>query len=322
MVHAPIDVSVVIAAYNAAATVGAAVESALRQEGVAVEVIVVDDASQDTTVEAVRAVRDERVRLLVLEHNGGPGAARNAGFAASRGAWVAVLDADDAFLPGRLARMVARGQSDEADIVVDDLEVTQDSRQPGSPMFGSTLTGRDSIDLATFVGSNLLFGATYTFGYLKPLFRRAFMERHGLTYRCDLRIGEDYQFMAEALAQGGRCVVEPRSGYRYRVGHASTSRRLRPDDVRAMAAAEIDFQRRFRLEHKAARAHHRRMASLDQGLAFLLMVDALKERRFANAAAAACRRPTALRHFWMPIAARWKRMTSQRQGPVRSRSTP
>jgi len=92
--------SVVIAAYQAAATIGAAVESALSQTRPALEIIVSDDGSTDDLEGALAAYRDH---IVVLHGpNRGPGAARNAAFRAAQGDFVAILDADDLFLPERL----------------------------------------------------------------------------------------------------------------------------------------------------------------------------------------------------------------------------
>ena len=102
---APSDntVCAVIAACNAAATVGAAVASALAEIEVG-EVVVVDDASSDGTDRAARAADDGsgRLRIIRLDKNHGPAFARNQAIAASRSPLIAVLDADDVFLPGPL----------------------------------------------------------------------------------------------------------------------------------------------------------------------------------------------------------------------------
>ena len=94
------DASVVIAAYNAEDTIRRAIRSALAQNDVAVEVIVADDCSTDATRETVTALGMAAVRLVALDGNKGPGGARNAGFAAARGRWIAVLDSDDTMRPG------------------------------------------------------------------------------------------------------------------------------------------------------------------------------------------------------------------------------
>ena len=98
-------VSVVIPAYNAEAYIGRALRSVLGQRRGADEVIVVDDGSTDGTAAAVGAF-GESVRYIRQEKSGAS-AARNAGIAAASGEWIAFLDADDEWLPGRLERQLA-----------------------------------------------------------------------------------------------------------------------------------------------------------------------------------------------------------------------
>ncbi|HQM22920.1 MAG TPA: glycosyltransferase [Kiritimatiellia bacterium] len=95
------SISVIIPAYNAEKYIGEAIESALAQTRPAQEILVVDDASADRTVEVVRGF-GERVRVLVNPANRGPGHCRNAGVAASTGKYLAFLDSDDIWMPGHL----------------------------------------------------------------------------------------------------------------------------------------------------------------------------------------------------------------------------
>src|SRR3954452_7696310 len=99
-------VTVIIPAYNAAATVARAVDSVLAQTYRPIEVIVVDDCSKDATSEIVAAYRDERIRLLHLPHNQGVSGALNEGLSIARGEYIAFLDADDEWLPTKLAKQV------------------------------------------------------------------------------------------------------------------------------------------------------------------------------------------------------------------------
>jgi glycosyltransferase involved in cell wall biosynthesis len=94
------DVSVVIPTYNCGPYIADAIESALSQQSCQLEVIVVDDGSSDDTESRCRAWPS--VRYLRTPRNLGPAGARNCGIRAATGRYVAFLDADDAWLPGKL----------------------------------------------------------------------------------------------------------------------------------------------------------------------------------------------------------------------------
>jgi glycosyltransferase involved in cell wall biosynthesis len=93
-------VSVVIPAYNSERYIGAAIESVLAQTYAPLETIVVDDGSSDATVELAAAYAEVTV---IAQDNSGPSAARNRGFAAATGEFVAFHDSDDTMTPDKLA---------------------------------------------------------------------------------------------------------------------------------------------------------------------------------------------------------------------------
>jgi glycosyltransferase involved in cell wall biosynthesis len=128
--HASPTFSVVIAAYQAAEFVGEAVQSALDQDPSPVEVIVGDDGSTDD-LDAALAPFGTRVRKVRIEH-AGEAAAKNAGAAVAVGDFLAFLDADDRYLPGRLAAIasLARAQPD-LDVITTDAYLVNDGRVVG-----------------------------------------------------------------------------------------------------------------------------------------------------------------------------------------------
>ena len=96
------DVSVVVPTYNRAHLLGPSLASLLAQEGVALEIVLVDDGSTDDTVAVVERLDDARIRCVCRPH-AGIASARNAGIADARAPYVAFHDSDDVALPGRLA---------------------------------------------------------------------------------------------------------------------------------------------------------------------------------------------------------------------------
>ncbi len=96
------SVDCIIPCYNGAATVVAAIRSVLDQGVPGVRVIVVDDGSRDDSVVCIRELVDPRV-ILLTQPNRGPAAARNTGIRAAEAPFCAFLDADDLWLPGKLA---------------------------------------------------------------------------------------------------------------------------------------------------------------------------------------------------------------------------
>lgn len=300
---APVEVSVVVAAHNAAGTVAGAIASALMQDA-AVEVIAVDDASSDGTFEAIRDIRDPRVLPIRLEENAGPGGARNAGIEAAHGDYIAVLDADDAMLPGRLTRLLRRARKTGAAIVLDNMFVKEGEGLPRPAFDAAWMTERKVLDLAAFAGRNHLFAPGFSLGYAKPLVRREVLVHEAIRYDERLRIGEDYHLLAEILAVGHVAALEPRPGYLYRRHAGSTSARLGAEHVAALIEADEALAARYPLDRRTRAALARRRASLERAAAFIAAVDHLKAAMPMRALATIARRPDAAWHFRLPIAAR------------------
>lgn len=135
--HALPIVSVVIPAFNAAATISATLASVLAQTLSRIEVIVVDDGSQDDTLDICGAHSRSDPRLRVISQaNQGVAAARNAGVAQARGEFVAPLDADDLWAPGKLQAQLdafARADSNTALVYTLSVRVDEGDRLIESP---------------------------------------------------------------------------------------------------------------------------------------------------------------------------------------------
>ncbi|WP_421914790.1 glycosyltransferase family 2 protein [Mesorhizobium sp.] len=306
------DVSFVIAAYNAERTLDRAVASAMDQKGVSVEIIIVDDQSSDMTLDVANSYPSDIVRVIALQQNRGPGGARNAGLDAARGRWIAVLDSDDAIYPERMYTMIARAEKAGAEIAVDNIQVISEDGTPEATMFPAEyLQGLKEISLASYIAGNVVFESKFNLGYLKPIFLRSFLNENGLRYDENLIIGEDYILLAEALAKGGKCVVEPATGYIYHIRTGSISRVLEIHHVEAMRKADAVFAATHSMDAEAKAAFARRSRSLRKAASFLSLVQHIKARSPLKAIRTALSDPAAVRHMSMPIAVRLRRVAAQ-----------
>jgi len=291
------DISVVIAAYNIERYIERAILSALDQQGVEVEVLVVDDGSSDGTFAAARRVADPRVTVLRTDGNRGPSVARNLAFERAAAPWLAVLDGDDTWQPGRLARCLAVARRHAADIVVDNLEARAELDGTARIMFDPAFLGGPVLGLAAFIRGNCAFLGGPSLGYVKPVFSAEFLRGRNLSYDPTLRIGEDYMLLADALAEGAVCAVDPEAGYIYTVRAGSISHRLTSADVSRIIDGDQRFKARHALEEDALAALNRRERLLREALQFTDLVAALKARSFARALRLAARRPGVLWHM-------------------------
>lgn len=224
----PVQVSVVMPAYQAEAFVAQGIASALAQSLTDLEVVVVDDCSTDGTWDVLQrcAREDPRVVALRQPRRSGASAARNVGITRARGRWVALLDADDLFLPQRLERMVERAEAEGADLLGDDL--LKSDFTTGAPLgraFGDeALTFNGPLPLAELVRRDMPGQERLAkFGFLQPIMRRAFLLEHGLRYAEDVGVGEDFLLYFEAVARGGRFHLMPEAHYIYRLRPGSVS---------------------------------------------------------------------------------------------------
>lgn len=280
------DISVIIAAWKAGGFITRAVDSALASKGVGVEVIVVDDASPDDTFAVLQALtaKDKRIVIDRLAVNGGPSAARNRALELASGRFIAVLDADDSMAPERLARLLAIATEQDADIVVDNMvEVDAASAPVGDGRFlkSSEFAAARDISLQTWIAFNQPMNAGDCLGYLKPLIRRATLDRLDARYDADLRNSEDYYLVADLLAGGARMAYTPVAGYLYTRAAGSISHRLNTMDTQAWLAAETRFQKRHAGVVSAAdqASLTKRMRALRKVDQFVAAVAALKGRK-------------------------------------------
>jgi glycosyltransferase involved in cell wall biosynthesis len=136
-------VSVIIPAFDRGSVVANAIHSVLQQSFQDLEVIVVDDGSQDTTALSVREIArsDPRVRLIRYEQNRGAQAARNTGARAARGEWLAFLDSDDTWLATSIEARLNLARLHNVQVVHSAGFILR-SNQERRPLYTPSLTGQ------------------------------------------------------------------------------------------------------------------------------------------------------------------------------------
>jgi glycosyltransferase involved in cell wall biosynthesis len=110
-----------MATYNGERYVVEQLESILAEIGESDELVIVDDASRDSTVDIIRGVGDPRVRLVVHDVNRGYVKAFETAIRLARGKMIYLSDQDDVWIPGRI-EVMSRVLLDEADVVVGNCE--------------------------------------------------------------------------------------------------------------------------------------------------------------------------------------------------------
>lgn len=234
------DVSVVIGAYEAMPYLEECLASLEAQtlDPARVEVVAVDDGSTDGSGECLEkfAARAPFPVTVVRQPNsGGPSGPRNVGLQRATGRYVFFLDADDRLGPEALERMIAMGDRNGTDVVLGRIEGI--NRNPPKSMWHRTLERTDVFS------SNIKFTLS-----AQKLFRRAFLERHGIRFDESLWTGEDALFTMEAyLRADGVSVLADYTCY-YLVGRddgkhvtKTGSYTLRFDSARALMKLIADL---------------------------------------------------------------------------------
>lgn len=211
-------VSIVVAAYNASASIERAIRSVQSQSFAGWEMVIVDDCSTDGTLGLLKRLsrQDPRLKILAQPTNKGPSAARNLAISEAQGEWIAVLDADDCWTEERLAEMLAVAERFGADLVADNQLWVDDAKRPVEHAFAPFEEPR-VFTTEEFIGSEKPM-SPFKYGYLKPMFKTDFLRRHELAYAEDVRFSEDFLLYCEALLSGAKAVLTPRPMYVYTTG--------------------------------------------------------------------------------------------------------
>jgi succinoglycan biosynthesis protein ExoO len=206
----PVRATVVIPTFCARATLPRAIQSALNQTMQDIEVIVIDDASTDSSWHLIGQMiaRDRRIRGIRNKRNCGKSTSMNRAIAVARGRWLAVLDADDWYHSDRLRSLTEIAEARRVDMVADN-QFLYDAKAEaivGTPWPPSETNWNLTLD-DLLIGSDASW--SFNLGMLKPIQRLEFIRRASLTYEERARQGEDFiNLLQFCLARGSAVVVD------------------------------------------------------------------------------------------------------------------
>jgi succinoglycan biosynthesis protein ExoO len=173
------------------------------------------------------------------------------------------------------------------------------------------------IGPAEFVRSNRFYGRAPALGYLKPLIKASHLRTHGIEYRPDLRIGEDYDLIVRLYASGARYRLVPDLTYFYRKHSGSISHRITAVELGALAKADLQMRSAFDSgQTDVHAAFDVRCRSIARATDFAHFISSLKFRKLAGAARLALARPGFLPLLRLPIGARITRLLGAVPGGV------
>jgi glycosyltransferase involved in cell wall biosynthesis len=205
-----IEVSIIIPVYNKANYLGACLDSVLGQTFRPLEVICVDDASEDQCAEILQdyANRDDRLKIISNTSNLGPGLARNKGIEAAKGRFLRFVDADDLLPLKSTEALYSRAIKDNVEVVKGSLALFRDTDHLNyEAVYSVPDTTRTQLS-----EEEILWIPWWHTSYLVS---SELIHRHQLRYPNLIR-GEDPAFLAAVLVNAGRLSMLEQIVYLYR----------------------------------------------------------------------------------------------------------
>lgn len=213
-----IDVSVVIAAYNSQKYIRQCVDSLLCQTLKNIEIIIVDDGSEDATLDILKEYEATDSRVTVLSQtNSGAGPARNFGIEKARGKYLIVLDSDDFFDPEMLKKLYALAEANDVEQIIFGAYIVDDKTGAIHRM-GNLINESIIPDEQVFSADeikNRIFQLTYTVAWNK-FYLCEFVKKNDLKFQA-IKVIDDLAFEMFAMSLCDRMMIynEPLLYYRY-----------------------------------------------------------------------------------------------------------
>lgn len=230
-------VSVIMPAYNAEKYIGQAIESILNQSYRDLELVIIEDCSQDGTLDIIEEYvkRDSRIKLLVNDCNRGISYSTNKGIDFSKGKYIALLDDDDIAALDRIRLQV---DYMENNVQIDVLGGRSRVIDAYGKMIGASVAPRNNPKLIKAI----LHFRCMDFRNGTAMFRRSFIEKNGLRYQEDCYGMQDYKFYIDCSKVGQITTIDEILLYYRKHENNETLNRMRNfEEARKRKYAE--FQR-------------------------------------------------------------------------------
>lgn len=215
------DVSVIIPVYNTEQYLANCVDSVLKQNGVSLEIILVDDGSTDSSPCICDKYAEEHDNITAIHiQNSGPATAKNKGLKLAQGNYIALTDSDDRMEPLMLHKMVSAGYEHDADIIC--CNYKQIDEQGNVSHLNSTNKQyilNHEEGLIHFFSKNKIYSQCWT-----KLYKRQLLVEHHIENDSGLRTDEDFIFNIRAFVHAKTTVIVDEPLYEYTHRESSLAR--------------------------------------------------------------------------------------------------
>jgi len=276
------SISVIIAAYNCEKTIVKCIESAINQPLVD-KVYVVNDFSTDRTLEVInkKFSAEKKVVMISNKKNMGPSFSRNRALAICDTEWVTILDSDDFLIENRFETLLS--YADDYDIIADDQFRIVDSNSTDLTKM-LDIVEPQIVDLNYFLDSNITKKTEYRkeLGFVKPLLKLSFIKKHQLSYKEDMRLGEDFEFYSRLLSHGAKFILVEACGYVAMVRDDSLSAKHSVDDLRLLRDCNLILIKDFNYDNNSKQLLYKLYYSINKKVKWIEFYTFVKKKHFIN----------------------------------------
>lgn len=201
-----IKVSVIVPVYNAAEYISKTLKSILDQDFDSFEIIIIDDGSTDNSLEIIKnTLENTKIpNKIIQQKNQGVSVARNNGIEASKGDYLAFVDADDHIAPNHLS-VLYNGQSD--------FSLTLVVKEEGEKLTNPKPYTQKSISTEEFIKMEL--NMQIVFNFFQLMYKTDIIKNNNIRFTPGIVYGEDIEFAHKVLLYGDEIIINNQKTYYY-----------------------------------------------------------------------------------------------------------